>query len=374
MKIFLRIFGSIAIILSILPFVAGDYWFIRMFDFPHLQLTLLTLIALLVYFFRFDIRNWRDYSFIVILSVCFFFQLIKIFPYTQFASHELKDNEQNDPSRVVSILVTNVLQKNKEYAKVVDEIITKDPDILIFTETDQVWTEELRWGLRDFGYDNRLEMPLDNTYGMILYSKLELIDPEIKFIIEDSIPSMHTKVVLPSNELIELHIIHPTPPMPQHNPKSTDRDAQMMTTAKMAQESKYPVIVAGDFNDVAWSETTQLFQNVSQLLDPRKGRGLYNTFGADSWILRWPLDHLFVSKEFRLMDIARGKNVGSDHFPFYAKLSLEPDIAEEQDVPEPTAEERKNAENQIQKEKKKDQKEKKDDLEKKQKDTTKSGR
>ena len=373
LKPFLQGFGIIAVILSLFPFVAADYWWIRMFDFPHLQLTFLTLLAILIYFFRFDIRNWRDYSFIGLLVVCFLFQLGKIFPYTQFASHELKDNLQSDPKRVVSILAINVLQKNDKYEKVIDEILTWNPDILVFTETNQTWAEELRWGLREFGYDHRLEMPLENTYGMLLYSKLKLIDPRVEFLIEDSIPSMRAKVVLPSQELAELHIIHPTPPMPQHNPKSTDRDAQMMMVAKMAQESKYPVIVAGDFNDVAWSETTQLFQNVSQLLDARKGRGLYNTFGADAWIMRWPLDHLFVSKEFRLMDIARGRNVGSDHFPYYAKLSFEPEGAEDQDIPEPTAEEKKEAQNQVQKEKKKDQKEKEKAEKEKAKDNTEAG-
>ena len=89
---------------------------------------------------------------------------------------------------------------------------------------------------------------------------------------------MHAKLILPSGELVQLHVIHPTPPMPPHDASSTDRDAQMMMVAKMAKKAKLPVIVAGDFNDVAWSESTSLFHNVSGLLDPRKGRGFYNTY------------------------------------------------------------------------------------------------
>lgn len=358
LKAFLQGFGILAVVLSLFPFVAADYWWIRMFDYPHVQLTILTLVALLVYFFRFDLRNWRDYTFIVVLGACFLLQLVKIYPYTPFAEKELKSNTAAIPARSIDILAINVLQKNEEYHKVINEVFVWEPDVLIFTETNEKWRNVLREGLKGFGYDHRMEMPLDNTYGMLVYSKLELLNPQIKFLLEDSIPSMHARVVLPSREMIQMHVIHPTPPMPPHDGSSTDRDAQMMMVAKMAKDAKLPVIVAGDFNDVAWSETTQLFQNVSRLLDPRIGRGFYNTFNADSWIMRWPLDHLFVSEEFRLVQIELGSHVGSDHFPFYTKLSLEPSKAAVQKAPPPSQEDLKEAENQLEKETKKDNKEK----------------
>ncbi|MHA6280628.1 endonuclease/exonuclease/phosphatase family protein [Salinimicrobium sp. CAU 1759] len=358
LKKFLQAFGIIAVILSLFPFVAADYWWIRMFDYPHVQLTILTLVALLVYFFRFDLHNWRDYTFVIVLAVCFLLQLTKIYPYTPFAKNEVRYHTAADPQHGLSILATNVLQKNEEYDRVVGEIFKYDPDLLIFTETNTKWQNELRKRLKNYDYNYRMEMPLDNTYGMLVYSRLKLLDAEIKFLLEDSIPSMHTKLVMPSGELVELHIIHPTPPMPPHDASSTDRDAQMMIVAKMAKESKLPVIVAGDFNDVAWSETTQLFKDVSGLLDPRIGRGFYNTYNANSWLMRWPLDHLFVSDEFRLVTMEVGGDVESDHFPLYAKLSLEPGVRAVQTTKPASEKVLKEAEKQIEKEDKKDQKEK----------------
>lgn len=357
-KGFLQAFGIIAVVLSLFPFVATDYWWIRMFDFPHVQLTILTLVALVVYFFRFDLRNWRDYTFIFVLAGCFLLQLVKIYPYTPFADQQVRKNTAAVPASSISILATNVLQKNEHYDKVVEEIFRQDPDLLVFTETNSLWRNELRKLLKDFDYEYRMEMPLDNTYGMLVYSRLELVDPQIKFLLEDSIPSMHTKVILPSKELIQLHVIHPTPPMPPHDASSTDRDAQMMLVAKMAKESKLPVIVTGDFNDVAWSESTQLFQEVSGLLDPRKGRGFYNTYNANSWLMRWPLDHLFVSDEFRLVKMEVGNDVKSDHFPLYAKLSLEPGVRAVQTATPASQNEMQEAEKQIEKEEEKDRKEK----------------
>ncbi|MEG9326864.1 endonuclease/exonuclease/phosphatase family protein [Salinimicrobium catena] len=358
LKPFLQAVGILAVILTLFPFVAADYWWIRMFDYPHVQLTTFTLVALLVYFFRFDLRSWRDYAFVVILAGCFLFQLTKIYPYTPLAGYEVENNEMVDPENTLSLMVSNVLQKNTDHQRVLDEVLTKDPDMVILTETNHRWRDALAPSLQEFGYIYKTEMPLDNTYGMLLYSKLETINPQVRFLLEDSIPSMHMGLRIPSGKLIEMHIIHPTPPMPPHDASSTDRDAQMMMVAKMARNSPNPVIVAGDFNDVAWSESTSLFQNVSELLDPRVGRGFYNTFNANSWLMRWPLDHLFVSEEFRVMDLRLGNDVESDHFPLYVKLSLEPTGAPEQEREPATKEELKEAEKQIEKEEKKDQKEK----------------
>lgn len=342
LKGFFQVLGIIAVVFTLIPFVAMDYWWIRIFDYPHVQLTAFTLVTFFLYFVRFDIRSWRDYCFVAILGGCFVFQLLKIYPYTPFAAFEVQKNENTSPASTLSLLVANVLQKNTQTKSLLDEILVYDPDVLILTETDLRWQKKLNSGL-DQRYPYRVLMPLDNTYGMMMYSRYPLINPEIKFLVSDSIPSIHTRMRLPSGKIVKIYAIHPTPPVPMENPKSTERDAEMMIVAKMAKNDEFPVIVTGDFNDVAWSETTSLFQDVSGLLDPRIGRGFFNTYNANSFIMRWPLDHLFISREWRLVDMERGSDFGSDHFPIYFKLSLEPENAQEQEKKKPSTEEKKEA-------------------------------
>lgn len=112
---------------------------------------------------------------------------------------------------------------------------------------------------------------------------------------------------------------------------------------KEAKQEAGAVIVAGDFNDVAWSETTALFREVSGFLDPRRGMGFYNTFHAKIPIFRRPLDHILHSNHFKLSKIERVGKVNSDHFPMYVELSYEPDEKSEQPEVKPEADSEKDA-------------------------------
>ncbi len=351
---YFQIFGLIAILLTVVPFIAVDYWWIRIFDFPHLQLTLLTLFAICFYLFSFNHKMMSDYIFLSMMVACFIFQGAKIYPYTSFAAFEVLENNRYQEEGTVKIFTANVLQDNDRRELLMAEIERWDPDIVVLTETNESWKQSLS-PIANRTYPFRVEMPLDNTYGMILYSKLEVISPQVKFIVDDSIPSIHSLLRLRSEDTLQLYLIHPTPPMPQHNPSSTDRDAEMMKIALLSHESRYPVVAAGDFNDVAWSESTQLFQSVSGLLDVRKGRGLFNTYHADYFIFRWPLDHIFVSEHFRVITVERGRYIGSDHFPIFVELGFAPDGAEAQKAEPPTNEQLLQAKEQIKQEKEREQ-------------------
>ncbi|WP_299666418.1 endonuclease/exonuclease/phosphatase family protein [uncultured Polaribacter sp.] len=327
-KKFLIGFGIVAIILTITPYIPVDYWWIRMFDFPHTQLTMLTSIAILVYLIKFDVKNSKDYAFISVLIFCCGYQFVKIYPYTPLATVEVFDSSAESHQKL-KIFTANVLQENEKSHLLIQEIETLNPDIILLTEVNKRWLKSLHSTINK-AYAFKYEIPLENAYGMALYSKLELVNPTTKFLVADSIPSIHTKALLKSGDVIQLYAIHPTPPVPQENMMSTDRDAEMMMVAKMSLASELPVIVFGDFNDVAWSVTSKLFANVSGLLDARIGRGMFNTYSARSYILKWPLDHIFISSEFRVQKIEVRDDIFSDHYPLYTEFTYEPKKSSEQ--------------------------------------------
>lgn len=99
-------------------------------------------------------------------------------------------------------------------------------------------------------------------------------------------------------------------------------DAELIRAGREIAASPVPAILAGDLNDVPWNYTTQRFQEISGMGDPRVGRAFDATFWPDKPLLGWPLDHAFASEEFRLIRFDPMSDVGSDHLPLFAAFCL----------------------------------------------------
>lgn len=324
--------GLVILLPTIASITKFDQWWIRVYDFPRLQISFLILVVFLYSVFVYALDQVWHFVMLTFLALSFLYQSIKIFPYTFFAKKQvIKYNNDNLRSEV-SILVSNVLMTNTNYDKLIRLVAMKDPDILLTLETDKQWEEELSVLEKD--YPHTVKIPKDNLYGMHLYSKLELEDISIKHLITEEIPSIHGRVRLRSGELIKIHCLHPKPPSPTEDLNSTNRDAELLLVGKEVKDNEESTLVFGDLNDVAWSRTTRLFQSISGLLDPRIGRGFYNTYHTGYPVFRWPLDHVFHTTDFSLIDLKRLPSIGSDHFPIFIALNHEPRFEDLHEKPE----------------------------------------
>ena len=146
---------------------------------------------------------------------------------------------------------------------------------------------------------------------------------------------------------MRIYCVHPTPPSPTENPSSKERDAELVLVGKEVAAADGSAVVLGDLNDVAWSDTTRLFQKISKLLDPRIGRGMFNTFHAKHALVRWPLDHVFFSSDFTVVLVERLGYFGSDHFPICVALCHTPGAEAVQEAPSAGSEDRAEAERKL---------------------------
>lgn len=262
--------------------------------------------------------------------------------YTNFHKHEALPGKGETGIRII---VSNVLMTNRSSEKLLSLVREYQPDLFITLEVDQWWDDEIS-KLNDL-FPHGVNVPLENTYGMILRSRIPLIDPKVDYIVNKEIPSIHTDLKLADGSLIHVYVLHPKPPFPDEDNSSTDRDAELLVVGKRVQERGGASIVLGDLNDVAWSRTTRLFQKISSLLDPRVGRGFFSTFHAWHWFMRWPLDHVFISDHFRVRHLERLPSVGSDHFPMFTDFSFEPNGKHAQEAPDDDIRDREEADEKI---------------------------
>ena len=314
---------------TLLPLLRQTSWWIRIFDFPRLQIVVglaLSLALLLA------VPGPSLPLLAGAVGLAVVYQASRIWPYTRLHRQQVRRSERPlaDHNHHISLLVSNVLMYNRDATRLLALVREYQPDVLLAVETDEWWLNQLAVLTKD--YPHTCHAPLPNTYGMLVFSRLPLLDKEMRFLLDPGIPSFHGRVRLPGGAEAALHFLHPKPPAPQESKTSTRRDAELLLIGREIQAHDGPVIVAGDLNDVAWSHTSELFRRLARLLDPRVGRGLLPTFHADYALLRWPLDHVFHSAHFRLQQLVRLPHVGSDHFPIFIRLSYEPKGWQEQEV------------------------------------------
>jgi endonuclease/exonuclease/phosphatase (EEP) superfamily protein YafD len=311
---------AVLVLATVMPWVPWPHGVVRICDFPRLQIAGLA-VGLVPITLLFGPSNFVGGGLVLLQVAVVVVQTIHCVRFTPLHPVQSLDHEGDAGGpNVIRILSTNVKMSNRRFAAVIDLISERQPDIAIVMEIDDSWSEALRPLKKEMPYT--VEWPNNNAYGMLLLSKLPLVDPELRFLILDNVPSIRTGVVLKNGDHIRLYAVHPEPPVPHED--TIGRDGELVRVATEVRADPLPAIVTGDLNDVAWSRTTRRFQRLSGLLDPRVGRGFYNTFDARYPLLRWPLDHLFHDPQFQVVSIERLRHIGSDHFPIMFALALHP--------------------------------------------------
>ncbi len=345
----ISLFGPLAVLTAAPLILNSGTWVVRAWDFPRLQLSALTIlpaVPLLALLAR-DSEPLAASILLVLLILMACSGLVQMAPFTRLWRREVQDLiDSTEESAMLTILVANICYENEEHRAVADSISRADPDVLLLIELDTKWRDALA-DLAD-RFPHRVESIAGEGLGLGLWSKRPLSNESIEHLISERRPSIFADLQMPDGRALRFVGLHPTPPGLQDSTgedrrDSRVRDGELVLLARdIARGPSRNWIVAGDFNDVAWSHTTRLFQRLSGLKDPRVGRKLMNTFHAKHWYLRFPVDHLFLAPGLRIGRLDRVRLPGSDHFGVLATVALEP--AAEAKPPEPEADQSDRAE------------------------------
>ncbi|HEY0680515.1 MAG TPA: endonuclease/exonuclease/phosphatase family protein [Chitinophagaceae bacterium] len=341
MEIVLAVISVVLILSVFLSQIRKDFWIYKIMEYPRLQKLFLITIVVACWFLFWPQEN---IFYLILMGGLFLSGLLllyKILPYTTLAKKEMIKVRSTNRENELKVFSANVLQDNQEYDRMIRQIKESDPDLVFLLETNATWAEATKVLEKDYPYT--LLKPLENTYGLLFYSRLKIENGKIVFLVKDGVPSIEAVVVLKSGKKVQLWGLHPEPPVPGENLYSTAKDKELMKVALKAKECNLPCVVFGDLNDVAWSHTTELFRKTSELLDPRRGRGFYNTFSAHHWFIRFPLDYIFCSDHFGFISMRRLPKNGSDHFATLTHLALKEEIRHKQEAPKADSDDMKEA-------------------------------
>ena len=294
-----------------------DEWWVRIWDFPRLQLAVLLAIVMVQILWLPRPRGKAVWISLAAGAAALLWQLSHFAAYVPLAAKQVASAASCPPERSLTLLHANVLQTNREHMAVLDLVKLVDADVVLLVETGPEWEAVLAPIAPRYPF--RAAETVPNTYGMILLSKLPM-QAVVRHRLQPAVPSIDARLRLRGGDIVDLYAVHPEPPIPGND--SGQRDAELVLVGRDIRARGRAAIVIGDLNDVAWSRTSRLFGEISEMGDPRVGRGLYPTFNARIPFLRWPLDHLFVTPHFDLVAIDRLPDVGSDHFPMRFKLCL----------------------------------------------------
>lgn len=222
--------------------------------------------------------------------------------------------DANQPHR---LLLLNVNANNGHFDQVRQYIQESNPDIIVLVEVNNRWVQQLE--PLTAAYPHAVWLPLENKFGLIVYSRYELSGSEVRH--TEDFPNGFTVARIPvAGKRLTVAGVHPPPPV---SPAATAiRNEQLQDLAAWANEQSGPLLLAGDLNTTSWSPAFARLLEEGQLRDARQGFGVCPTWPARIPLMWIPIDHCLVSPGVVIHDHQVGPYLGSDHCPVIIDFSL----------------------------------------------------
>lgn len=203
-QLFLTCYSSFVIAASFAHLIRLDYWWIRIWDFPHLQVAVLTLIGLAAWLVLGRDVQWPLVLLPIGLVAASLYQAWLMYPYTPLHDKEVRSvprrvgQSVSDPN-TVRLLTANVYQENTKTPDVLKLVQKHQPDLVLLLETNETWRRAMQPIETD--YPHQVLCPLENTYGLLFYSRFPMLSHELRYLVQDDIPSIYVQLTLASGRV-----------------------------------------------------------------------------------------------------------------------------------------------------------------------------
>jgi len=257
-------------------------------------------------------------------------------------------NDRSDNVEGITLLSFNAMYFNQNWGNDEGEKVTNSiewaksnpSDIKCFQEFQQDYTTASRNALKIISQDGKYEYfyhSFGNTrkksQGLAIFSKFPIINKGIAFdnrnhngsifvdlkVNKDTIRVYNThleSMSIPASELADARGIkrHYRETIQKLKSGINLRAMQVKILKEHIENSPYPVILAGDFNDVPYSYTYFYLKTILKNAFEEAGRGFGFTYNKVLFFLR--IDHIFHDEIFEVKNFKTHREVDySDHYP-----------------------------------------------------------
>ncbi|MGU3574787.1 endonuclease/exonuclease/phosphatase family protein [Brucellaceae bacterium C25G] len=215
-----------------------------------------------------------------------------------------------------SLVQINLLYNHPEPQQVLQMIGRQNPDIVTYQEASQYWEPWLK--ILEGRYPYHLmckDQP--NSWGVGILSRRPFTEGAETLCVGDGV--LASVQVDLGGEAVRIASLHLSWPWPKTQPE------QLNMLEPYLRGMKHPLIIAGDYNAVSWSNTVKRVESASQTND-------IGNIGATfmlkqlpmSWVgwLGVQIDHLLVSSDIRVSEAKTIDDAGSDHLPLLLRFNL----------------------------------------------------
>ncbi len=281
----------------------------RYFDLlSHFRVQYIVLLALVLCFSLFNKKHLPSFVLFICLSVHAFDVL---------RSQSKVDWDESITGDTIRVMSSNVLATNADYDKHIDYILSIEPDVIVFLEYTHDWDSVMDKALSD--YPHRLRVPAHHAFGIALYSKLPIYEGSAPFLLHEERKSVDATLNV-NGKTLRIFGSHPMPPLSQSLYDARNEHLQRLSETAKAYGSS--MIVMGDLNVSPWSDHFRSLIEQGNLIDGRRGQGIFPTWATTLLPIEIPIDHILVNKGVRVLDMGTSVGLGSDHKAIWADIRV----------------------------------------------------
>lgn len=240
-------------------------------------------------------RRWVFLAVPAMISVTFLSYFI-----APEANHNLQGPE-------LKVAVVNVYSGNRDLSRLGSWLEKEPVQVLGVLEVAPHHLD----ALKTLGFPYLTAEPQNGNFGIALLFQeepvsVQTLDSDTQF------PS-----ILAEFQDYRVLLTHPVPPLSLEARKIGDEQVQRL--AKLIAQSEKPTIVMGDFNSTGWDARSYPLEEVG-LREARQGFGIVPTWPVGRALMQIPIDHILIPEAWGVSKLARGPEIGSDHYPLRAEL------------------------------------------------------